>query len=42
MEINVREHDVHPANRVKFRQELEHKGAAKDFEAKLRKKDGQR
>jgi PAS domain S-box-containing protein len=40
MEINVREHYIHPADRVKFRQELEHKGAAKDFEAKLRKKDG--
>jgi PAS domain S-box-containing protein len=40
MGINVREHYVHPADRVRFRQELEHNGAVKDFEAKLRKKDG--
>ncbi len=40
MKVNVREHYVHPADRVKFRQELEHNGAVKDFEAKLRKKDG--
>jgi len=40
MEINVREHYVHPADRVRFRQELEQKGAAKDFEVKLRKRDG--
>ena len=40
MEINVREHYAHPADRSRFRQELEHNGAVKDFEAKLRKKDG--
>jgi len=40
MEMPVREHYVHPADRVRFRQELEHNGAVKDFEAKLRKKDG--
>jgi PAS domain S-box-containing protein len=40
MEINVREHYAHPADRARFRQELEQKGAAKDFEVKLRKKDG--
>jgi PAS domain S-box-containing protein len=40
MQINVREHYAQPADRVRFRQELEHKGAVKDFEVKLRKKDG--
>src|SRR4030095_13613974 len=40
MEINVREHYVHPADRIRFRQELEQKGAAKDFEVQLRKRDG--
>jgi PAS domain S-box-containing protein len=40
MEINVRDHYAHSADRVRFRQELEHYGAVKDFEAKLRKKDG--
>jgi PAS domain S-box-containing protein len=40
MEINVGEHYAHLADRVRFRHELEQKGAAKDFEVKLRKKDG--
>jgi PAS domain S-box-containing protein len=40
MEMNVREHYAQPADRSRFRQELEQKGAAKDFEVKLRKKDG--
>jgi PAS domain S-box-containing protein len=40
MEINVGEHYAHLADRVRFRQELEHKGGVKDFEVKLRKKDG--
>ena len=40
MQMNVREHYAQPADRSRFRQELEQKGAAKDFEAKLRKKDG--
>jgi PAS domain S-box-containing protein len=40
MEINVGEHYAHLADRSRFRQELEQKGGAKDFEVKLRKKDG--
>ena len=40
MKMNVREHYAQPADRSRFRQELEQKGAAKDFEVKLRKKDG--
>jgi PAS domain S-box-containing protein len=39
-EINVREHYAHAADRSRFRQELEHHGAVKDFEVQLRKKDG--
>jgi PAS domain S-box-containing protein len=40
VEINVGEHYVHLADRLRFRQELEHTGGVKDFEVKFRKKDG--
>jgi PAS domain S-box-containing protein len=40
MAMNVREHYAYPADRSRFRQELEQKGGAKDFEVKLRKQDG--
>jgi PAS domain S-box-containing protein len=40
MEINVGEHYAHLADRSRFRHELEQKGAVKDFEVTLRKKDG--
>jgi PAS domain S-box-containing protein len=38
--INVGEHYAHPADRVRFRQELAHKGWVKDFEVTLRRRDG--
>jgi PAS domain S-box-containing protein len=40
MELNVRELYADPADRVRFQHEIEEKGAVRDYEAKLRKKDG--
>lgn len=38
--LNVRELYVNPADRRRFQREIEQKGSVRDFELKLRKKDG--
>jgi len=38
--LNVRDSYVNPADRQRFQQEIEQKGSVRDFEVKLRKKDG--
>ncbi len=40
LELNVADHYVHPRDRSRFRQELEQKGSLRDYEVKLRRKDG--
>ncbi len=40
LNLNVMELYVDPADRIKFQQEIERNGAVKNFEVKLRKKDG--
>jgi PAS domain S-box-containing protein len=38
--LQARETYVHPEDRVKFKQKIEHEGFVRDHEIKLRKKDG--
>jgi PAS domain S-box-containing protein len=40
MGMNVREHYVNPHDRTRFQQEIEQKGFVRDFDVKLRKRDG--
>jgi len=40
LKLNVLETYVNPADRLRFQQEIEQNGSVRDFEVKLRKKDG--
>jgi diguanylate cyclase (GGDEF)-like protein/PAS domain S-box-containing protein len=40
MKLNARELYVHPGDRDRFQQEIEKKGTIKEFEVKIRRKDG--